>query len=146
VVSIRFAQALRFDAVGHQAIEELVHNRLEPALRARRQHLLAQTFAALARQTHGFRTARWKRIHAWIPDARLVEGCECAVVGLVVVNQPVNGLQWGHRRDAGDLVRGGAEPGAFEEVGCAAGGPVASGDWRKVVGPRCCAVGAHDGG
>ena len=63
------AKALCFDAVGDQAVEELVHHRLEPALGTRRQHLLAQTLPALARQTHGFRTARRKRIHAGIPDA-----------------------------------------------------------------------------
>ncbi len=63
------AEALCFDSVGDQAVEELVHDRLEPALGTRRQHLLAQTLPALARQTHGLRTARRKRIHAGIPDA-----------------------------------------------------------------------------
>ena len=63
------AEALCFDAVGNQAVEELVDDRLQSSLGTGGQHLLAQTLAALARQPHGLGTARRKRIHAGIPDA-----------------------------------------------------------------------------
>ena len=73
------AEPLRFDAVGGQAVEELVDDRLEPALRALRQHLLAEPLAALARDAHRLGPARRERIHARIPDARLVERLQVAL-------------------------------------------------------------------
>ena len=61
------AETLRFDVVGGQAVEELVDDGLQPALRSSGSHLLAETFAALAREAHGLRAARRKRIHARDP-------------------------------------------------------------------------------
>jgi hypothetical protein len=98
---MRFAH--RLDVVGHQAVEELVDDRLEAALRALGQYLDAERLAALARDAHRFRPARRKRIHARIPDAGTVERRQRVRVGLVV-DQRVDGARRRHRREACDVL------------------------------------------
>jgi hypothetical protein len=67
------AETLRFDRVGGKAVEELVDDGLEAALRSRGPHFFSESLAALAGKAHGLRTAGRERIHPRIPDARLVE-------------------------------------------------------------------------
>src|SRR5262245_30613153 len=53
-------EPLRLDRVRIEAVEELVDDALESALRARRQYLLAEPFATFTRQADGFGAAGWK--------------------------------------------------------------------------------------
>jgi hypothetical protein len=134
-------QPLRLDGVGEQAVEELVDDRLQPPLRALRQHLLAEPDAALTRDPHRLGPARRKRIHARIPDHRFVERLQVAG-DLLVVDERVDGLLRRHRAEADDVLRRRAETGAFEKMCGPSGIPVAHRYRRKIAGPG---IGARAG-
>ena len=136
-------ETLRFDLVGGEAVEELVHRRLKSTLRAGREHLLAEALAVLACDANRFRTTGWKRIHARIPDHRLVERLQGVGHGLVV-DEAIDGLLRRHRRYARDLLWRCTEAGTLDEMGCRGVVPVARGDWREVVGPVWASGGRRD--
>ena len=127
-------KALRLDAVRGQAVEELVDDGLEPALRAFREHFFAEPLAALAGNSHRLRPARRERIHAGIPDDRLVEGFQAARDGLVV-DQLADDPLGRQGRETRDFLGRGAKTGALDEMRGALGAPVAGRDGREVAGP-----------
>jgi hypothetical protein len=122
------AETLCFDAVGPQPVKKLVDDRLQPAWRAGRQRLHAERFAVFARQPHGFGAAGRKRIHAGIPDAGFFERAGPGVVDALVVDEGIDRLLRGQRREARDLVGGAAEAGALEQMRRAIGVPVGVSD------------------
>jgi hypothetical protein len=128
------AQTLRFNAVGREAVEELVDDRLEPALRSLRSNLLSEALTALTGYPYRFCAAGREGVHARIPDTGLVEGLQIAR-DRFVIDEGVDRLPRGHRGQARDLLRRAAESGAFEEVGRPLGVPVRRDDGCEVVGP-----------
>src|SRR5262249_50293791 len=109
------SEALCFDLIGREAVEELVDHGLEPALRALRAEFFAKSFPVFAREAYGFGAAWRKRIHARIPDARLVERLQ--VVGeRLEIDERVDRLARFHRSEARDVLGRTSKSGTFEEV------------------------------
>ena len=128
------AQTLRFDSVGGQAVEELVNDGLEAALRSLRPHLLSEALTVLAGNAHGLCTAGREGIHSGIPEPGLVEGLTI-VLDRFEIHEGVDRLPGRHRAETPDLLRGAAESRAFEQVGGPVVVPVGGSDGREVVGP-----------
>jgi hypothetical protein len=125
---------VRLQAARTQPVEELIGHCLQAPVAARLDAHAERLAGRLGEIGHGG-TAGGERLQARIVHAGMLEGPEVAVVDRLVGHERRDRRLGRHPGQPLDLVGGGAERGALEQVGRAILAPVGRRDRRQVVDP-----------